>query len=143
MSLPLFGRPRRRPTLDRPAAYALLATDDGVAVVLTDEGELFLPGGGLLDGETPEDAVVREVMEECGLHVVCDARWAEAIQHFTARDGRRDYRSHMVFIECRLAATGRAPGEHPTLWLTEMPARRRFVHEAHAWVLQDYLASRL
>jgi 8-oxo-dGTP diphosphatase len=143
MNVPVFGATDAQPVIDRPAAYALLRTNRGVAVVLAEDGRLFLPGGGLLDGESPEEAVMREVMEECGLAVLCDKRYAEAVQYFTARDGRH-YRSHMVFVICCAKATGTDAGfgEHTTLWLTEMPAQLQFAHAAHAWALRTYVGPR-
>ena len=57
------------------AAYALICDESG-RVLLTRQGEgrerlsrWLLPGGGVEAGEHPEEAVVRECLEETGLNV--------------------------------------------------------------------------
>ena len=40
-----------------------------------------IPGGGIEDGETPEQAVIRELKEECGLDGVIVRRLAEVFNH--------------------------------------------------------------
>jgi mutator protein MutT len=40
-----------------------------VLLLRNDRGEWELPGGRLDDGETPEDALIREIQEETGLSV--------------------------------------------------------------------------
>ncbi|MHB1924807.1 MAG: NUDIX domain-containing protein, partial [Acidimicrobiales bacterium] len=56
-------------------------------------GEWSVPGGRVEVGETLAEAVVREVMEETGLEVVCDdlLGWVERISdedHFVILDFR-------------------------------------------------------
>jgi 8-oxo-dGTP diphosphatase len=57
---------------NRPRAFAALIQDDYILLVRIVNGEKefwTLPGGGLEDGETFEDAVIREVQEEVNLKV--------------------------------------------------------------------------
>jgi 8-oxo-dGTP diphosphatase len=52
----------------RPAAYAVVL-HEGKVLLTKQRGYLFLPGGGVNLGESPEDAVIREVREETGIIV--------------------------------------------------------------------------
>ncbi len=58
----------------RVAAYAILKQDEKIllcrisAAVPHSVGKWTLPGGGIEFGESPEQAMVREVYEETGLH---------------------------------------------------------------------------
>ena len=137
MSVPVFGDPHRDRPIDRPAAYALLHTAEGLAVVRASEGRLFLPGGGIRPGESPEDAVVRELMEECRIRAECIRETCSAIQFFTSREGKRRYRSSMSFWECALLEQLDGPGDHETVWLREVPDEGSFAHEAHAWAVTN------
>ncbi|MEM6372078.1 MAG: NUDIX hydrolase [Pseudomonadota bacterium] len=68
--------PGRRYTL-RPGAYAVLPRDG--AVLLTcqfdPEADIQLPGGGIDPGESPIQALHREVYEETGWHIARPRRW--------------------------------------------------------------------
>lgn len=55
------------PVVPRDAVRAVIIRDGKIALLKTAQGFLALPGGGIEDGESWEDAVVREVREETGL----------------------------------------------------------------------------
>ncbi|MFC4783005.1 NUDIX domain-containing protein [Nocardioides sp. MAHUQ-72] len=106
-------RPFRR---QRVAAYALVVRDapDGQCVLLTrisrrghHSGSWTLPGGGLDHGESPREAVEREVLEECGVPCTVGALLDVHDVHFsgTAPSGRHEdfHGVHLVF-EAELAA---------------------------------------
>src|SRR5262245_26303935 len=53
------------PRVLRPSAYAVIENELGLFAVVVTPGGCFLPGGGLENLETPEEAIGREVLEEC------------------------------------------------------------------------------
>ena len=58
---PVPGRPYR----DRPGAYAVILAGDSL-LLAEQNGHLLLPGGGIDPGESPLQALHREIWEETG-----------------------------------------------------------------------------
>lgn len=114
VSLVLEALADHRPfQLQRVAAY-LLAVREG-SVLLTrisqrgfHSGSWTLPGGGVDHGESPRDALVREVREECGVACRVDGLVAVDDVHFsgTAPSGR-----HEDFHAIHLVFSGSVPGD--------------------------------
>jgi 8-oxo-dGTP pyrophosphatase MutT (NUDIX family) len=85
--------PRDRPPRRVRAGAICLDDDDRVLANRGewDRGPFYeLPGGGVDEGETPEEAVVRELEEEAGLHV--------QIERELARVWRRDQAEHYYLV---------------------------------------------
>src|ERR1700753_2529327 len=59
------------PKVQRIASYALITSEDHVLLSLLNRGpnrgKWTLVGGGVEHGESPKDAVIREVQEESGI----------------------------------------------------------------------------
>lgn len=68
---------------DRPGAYGLIYRGDRLLVVYsqTPSPEVQLPGGGIDPGESPIQAIHREVLEETGWRVQAQTRFG-AYQRF-------------------------------------------------------------
>ena len=85
---------------DRPGAYGVLWRD-GEMLLVEHDGQILLPGGGIDPGESPSQALHREVWEETGWRIGTPRKlgnfvrygwlpdygfWARKIQHvFLAR----------------------------------------------------------
>ena len=78
-----IGEPWRagKPYRDRRGAYGILVGHDGLLLLVEQDGELQLPGGGIDPGETPNRALHREVLEETGWRIA-ELRRFFAFQRF-------------------------------------------------------------
>ena len=122
----------------RPAAYAVI-TDAGrrVAAVLSQSGYYFLPGGGSLDGETPEETIRREVAEELARTVRLLHKIGEATQYFSV--GEEHYRMRAVFYAAEFTGEPEGEAEYFLAWLGLQELEERFFHECHVWAARQFL----
>lgn len=60
-------------SFERHACRAIIIKDKKVALVKSNLGYYKFPGGGISEGETKIDALIREVLEETGLQVKRDS----------------------------------------------------------------------
>ena len=121
---------------ERPAAYAVITNGDGkVAAVRGRRGNYFLPGGGSLPGEKPEQTIEREVREELARSVRLILKIGEAIQYFSV--GESNYRMTAVFYQAEFASEQDGDAEHELEWLDREAMEESFFHECHKWAVRE------
>lgn len=120
---------------ERQAAYAVIATEAGRVAAVKGRDKYFLPGGGLLPDEGPEDTIIREVREELARDARLIRKIGEAVQYFYAATDDRHYRMQAVFFLAELTdhSSGLAKAEHELCWLPVTEAEHAFFHQSHAW----------
>jgi 8-oxo-dGTP diphosphatase len=118
--------------LAQSGAYALiLDSEDRVLLVRAANGRFYLPGGRIEPDETPEQALAREVEEECGLSIRVTEPLGEAFQ--PTFDGSVMLRA----TYWRAVVTGLAheEPEHQLLWTPRAEAASRLHRAADAHML--------
>jgi 8-oxo-dGTP pyrophosphatase MutT (NUDIX family) len=121
----------------RPAAYVVVAGENGtVAVVQGPSGMIGLPGGGSLPGETAEETVRREVLEELARNVRLVGTIGSTTQYFYAEDDDCHYKMTAVFFLAELPDEPTGRGEHALLWMPVAEAEKALFHACHAWAVR-------
>jgi 8-oxo-dGTP pyrophosphatase MutT (NUDIX family) len=127
--VPVFGT--KLPGLDyhpRPGAYALVFDAAGRVAIVHEEDAWYLPGGGLEPGETPEQALDREIREECACGIAIATPFGDAIEYLVNRAGRplevraRYFHAHFV-------------GPPTATWLPVAEACARVRRQSDAWAI--------
>ena len=133
--IPTFGKPVPG-ARSREGSYALIFDPAGRLLVVLGRRGLFLPGGGVDPGETPEQALARELQEECALAIGRQEWLGEALQHFVV-DGEP---IRMVARFWRITpASGPGPAEDVWEWREPQECRGRFFHACADWALEKAL----
>jgi 8-oxo-dGTP pyrophosphatase MutT (NUDIX family) len=120
----------------RRAVYAVIPDRDGRVAAIRSRRHLFLPGGGIEGGETPEQALVREVEEECAQRLHIAGKIGEALQYFYAPSEDTYFAMHAIFYGG--VFLGQIPGqaEYPVVWVFP-DAKAQFFHASHVWAAQS------
>jgi putative acetyltransferase len=106
-----------------------------VGAVVQGRTAYWLPGGGALPGETPEETALREVREELGRAVRLVARVGEAVQYFYAANDGCWYEMTAVFFRAEFEGEASTAGEHELCWLDAGGPGKLFFHACHAWAV--------
>jgi 8-oxo-dGTP diphosphatase len=126
----------------RPSAYGLAQDDRGrIAVVRTPQG-MYLPGGGIETGEAPAEAVVRELMEECGL-VVCAGRWlGRAVQFLYSKSERTHFEKWSTFLDVSVESVGSSgvEADHELVWTAPSEASAILTDGSHRWAVEQWIS---
>lgn len=139
---PTFGAPvEGAPRVVRPSAYALIGDGAGRVALVRAKSGLFLPGGGVEHGETIEQAIVREVREECALAVRLGPWRAHAIQHAWSRAERTSFEKRSTFASAELMGPWamRTPPEHELVWHAIESAASKLGPASHAWAVERWI----
>jgi 8-oxo-dGTP diphosphatase len=119
---------------ERRAAYVVVVSEGGEVAAVESRGKHFLPGGGSLPGEAPEETITREVCEELGRGVRLTRPLGEAIQYFYSETDGRHYEMRATFFAGLFTGDARAAAcEHELCWLPASEADGFFFHACHAW----------
>lgn len=134
-----FGTPTFPTARQREGSYAIILSPEGLLLTVRGRRGYFLPGGGVDEGEAPEETLHRELMEECGL-AITGLEWLTEAQQYYVVDGEP------IVMHARFwrASADRVlgPGEDDWAWLPPQETRGRFFHACHEAALDLAQAGR-
>lgn len=126
----------------RPGAYAVAPDASGRILCIVVPTGLYLPGGGIEKGESPEDAVLRELLEETAFMGRVVSVLGRADQRVVASDEDTAYLKQCTFLHVALGSARSTPAEHDIGWVSPAEALRELREQVQAWALRRYLARR-
>ncbi len=119
----------------RPAAYAVIINNQGRIAAVKGKSHYFLPGGGSLAEETPEQTAMREVREELACELRIISQIGKAVQFFQS-DGQ-NYRMEAVFFEGELIGALSVTAEYELCWLDVGQIEEGFYHKCQVWAVKQ------
>ncbi|MCC6468830.1 MAG: NUDIX domain-containing protein [Alphaproteobacteria bacterium] len=135
---PQFGAPRPgRTHPPRPGAYAVVFDREGRLLVVEEDGRLYLPGGGIDPGESPEQGLVREFREETGYEIAVPTEIGRANEYVADETPNTAFNKHCIFFTVRLAGGTGIPAiaSNRPSWMALDDALARLNNEAHRWAV--------
>src|SRR5271165_3136088 len=122
---------------ERPGAYAVIrGSESRLAFGRAKAGRLFLPGGGVGPRERPEEALLREIMEEIGWGALVLGTIGRATQLVLA-EGEGYFAVRATYFRAALIERQTAQCEHEILWLSASAAAPCLARECDEWAISQ------
>lgn len=127
--------------LERKGAYGLIINKDGLLAVVQTKTGYFLPGGGIEEGESEEECLKRECLEEIGMEISIKSKFAIGRYHFHSTTADRDMASVGYFFDCAMEGMTDSQCEpgHRLAWLAPSDATKSLYLENQNEAVKIYL----
>jgi len=121
----------------RPGSYAVIQNAHGQFAIVQTAGGIGLPGGGADRGESSEQTLHRELLEETGRKLIVHRRLGQSLE-FVHSTKEGNFEKHCTFFHASFDP--HAPPSPPEpgtqiLWLTPPDAIAALTHESHRWAV--------
>lgn len=105
------------------------------------DGLLFLVGGGIDEGESPENALLRESIEETGHRIKIIKTIGEVQRHWVSTKYPNDSQHNIAILyACELLEKVAEPVEEETMcWVDFNDLEKYLMHEHHLYLIKQHL----
>jgi len=127
--------------LERAGAYGFIINKDGLLATVQTKTGYFLPGGGIEAGESEEECLKRECLEEIGMEISIKSKFAIGTYHFHSTTADRDMTSVGHFFDCAMESMTDSQSEpgHRLAWLAPSDATKSLYLENQNEAVKIYL----
>ena len=133
----VFGKREEVSYRDRPGAYVIPVRDGLLGVVRTGKG-YFLLGGGLEPGESDEECIQRECMEETGYQVCVGGMIGSAEAYTEIPETGYFHPIQRYYLGKLLKRTGNSVEEdHRLVWIRFEDLRGNMYVEMQNWAIEE------
>ncbi len=125
----------------RPGAYAIVEGEDGkIAIVCDEDKDCYYFGGGIEKGETPLEALRRELIEECG-YSIKDINFFTEVGEFLKSKTRGYIEVLASIYVVKLNEFVKEPVEkdHNLVWIKPEDFRNKLLRNWQNYVLDLYI----
>ncbi|RSD23030.1 NUDIX hydrolase [Mesobacillus subterraneus] len=127
----------------RPGVYGIVFNEkkDQIALIQTEDGKYFLPGGGLENGESHSECLLREGIEEMGMVLELGDFIGSAQRYFFSTKDRKHYLVEGHFYSGKIKGRAGDPTEpgHFLRWTATEEAVARLFQEHQSWAVERAL----
>ncbi|MGC6768011.1 NUDIX hydrolase [Enterococcus sp. LJL128] len=143
MKIPTFGEKlNQREYKTRLGAYIIVTRNEEKEMVLIQapNGAYFLPGGEIEEGETKEQAIDREMLEELGIKVEIEKYLGQADEYFHSRHRSTDYYNPGYFYVAAQWQQLSEPLEkcNTIRWVSITEGTELLKRGSHKWAVKEW-----
>ena len=139
----IFGKKQSAIYLERRGAYIIPIKGEEVGVVETPKG-LFLLGGGIDNGETDEQCIIRECIEEVGYRVEINERVCSSETYYE-HPKIGFFHPIQVYYSGKLVEKVKEPVEqdHVLIWGRYENIKGKMYLEMQSWAVEQIVKERI
>ena len=130
----------------RTGAYAVIQKNSNEFLCVQDsDGHLFLVGGGVEKNESPEQALIRESIEETGHMIEIKHEIGRAERHWvSAKYPSKSQHNIGILYVCELLEKITEPIEEESMiWVTYDQLKKQLFHDHHLYLMDEYLKNKV